>query len=535
MSGLFLSSCGNPDSITPQMRSVSASAAADRVLAATVTTLKPGETVRIELRNVSQGPIANPTVALAPWLNAIAQNKHLAYNGALNPGARATLSFVLTARAASETALFVNYQYVLSNKSSGVLEVVSPSLRHAVRPNLEIDVPPTASYRSLMRDKLINADMWDVKAEIMSANYGFEGIEGVGKVTQANPTQSEVIAAGGTWENLTTPNAPENARTTATSPIGVALAFGYPTYLADALPVCFSWPVLPSSVSRKNFAITLNTGETVRPFVVSITPNLEYNERACVVVFGSFGNRIAPGYPGGMYPTRVTIVPGDKPLMLVGPNGPVSAVGLSKTSTNPYVSNGGPTMNAAKISVMSTKGEGAPAAFGAGYPNDCVALYGSQIGFRLRTFSTGGTSPDGVAAILPTDFAEYFQLRVTQRNGTVRWITKAGVPYKFAEGTIEVVGLADLGKAGTPLNDAYVADRDNQIDICLKGDRAAMRRITAVNVPASGKYGRFYNPGGPGNNPAPGVTYTQPGKPQLVPVIQAIDDPMTVTYPAKTP
>jgi hypothetical protein len=305
--------------------------------------------------------------------------------------------------------------------------------------------------------------------------------------------------------------------------------------LADAMPVCFSWPVLPSSVSRKNFAIALNTGATVQPYVASIAPNFEYNERACVVVFGSFGNRIAPGYPGGIYPTRVTIVPGDAPLMLVGPNGPVSAVGLSKASTNPYATDGGPTLNAAKISVMSTRGEHAPAAFSAGYPNDCVSLYGSQIGFRLRTFSTGGTSPDGVAAILPSDFARYFRLQVRQPNGTVRWITQAGAPYKFREGTIEVVGLADLGRAGTALNDAYVADRDNQIDICLKGDRAAMQRIAAVNVPASGNYLPLYNPGGPGNNPASGVIYTQPGKSQLLPVIQAIDDPMTVTYPGTRP
>jgi hypothetical protein len=149
----------------------------------------------------------------------------------------------------------------------------------------------------------------------------------------------------------------------------------------------------------------------------------------------------------------------------------------------------------------------------------------------LRTFSTGGTSPDGVAAILPTDFAKYFQLQVTLRDGSIRRIAQAGVPYRFPQGTIEVIGLAELGKAGTALNDAYVTDRDNQIDICLKGDRAAMRRITAVAVPAFGQYLPFYNPGGPGNNPAPGIVYTQPGKPQLIPVIQALDDPMTVTYP----
>jgi hypothetical protein len=269
----------------------------------------------------------------------------------------------------------------------------------------------------------------------------------------------------------------------------------------------------------------------VKPYVTSIGPNLEYNERACVVLFGEFGNRLAPGVSGAIYPTLVSIVAGSKTLMLVGPSGPVSAVGLSKASTHPYVSNAGPTLNAAKLSVMSIQGEGAPAAFGALTNNNCIAVHGPTVQYRLRTFSTGGTAPDGVTAILPTDFANYFRIQVTRPGGQVFWITQAGTPLVIAEGRIEVIGLADLGEQGTALDDAYVTDRDNQIDICLKGDLPAMRLITGLDVPASGAYKRFYNPGGPGNNPTSGVTYTQPGAPQFVPVIQALSDSKTVSYP----
>jgi hypothetical protein len=340
-----------------------------------------------------------------------------------------------------------------------------------------------------------------------------------------------VIAAGGTWETIVTAHAASSAYTTAATPSGVSRAFGYPTYLADAMPVCFSWPVLPSTVSRKNFALTLNTGEVVKPYVASIAPNLEYNERACVVLFGEFGNRLPPGTAGAIYPTLVTIVAGDNPLLLVGPSGTVSAVGLSKTSGNPYVNNGGPTMNAAKLNVMSTLGENAPAFFSGLTNNDCAALYPSTQ-YRLRTFSTGGTSPDGVAAILPTDFANYFRIQVTGSDGVVHWIEQTGVMLTLVpEGRIEVIGLADLGQAGTTLDDAYVADRDNQIDICMRGDLAAMRLITGLDIPASGNYKRFYNPGGPGNNPTSGVVYTQPGPPQFLPVIQALDSAKTVSYP----
>lgn len=534
---LTLAACSSrltPPTLTQSSDAIASVSAPRAAIAVTVSTFKPGTTVRIVVTNVSKVPVKTPSVKLASWLSAIAQNQHLTYDGAISPGRKYVFSFTLAGPSKTRQALFTNYQYVLSNPISKTIAIESPSLAHEVLPGLDIDIEPSATYKTLLKDVLVNADMWDTKPEIMSAGYGFQGIEGVGTITEQNPTQSEVVAAGGAWETITTASPPPAAYTTATSPSGVAISFGYPTYLADAMPVCFSWPVQPSTVSRKNFAVKLNTGAIVTPYVASITPNYEYNERACVVIFGSFGNRIAPGYPGGIYPTSVTIVHGDAPLELVGPNGPVSAVGLTKQSTNPYVTNGGPTMNAAKISVMSTDGEGAPKAFDGGNPNDCVALYGSGITYRLRTFSTGGTSPDGVAAILPNQFAKFFRIQVTDKNGNVHWITQAGVPYKFAQGTIEVIGLADLGKAGTPLNDAYVADRDNQIDFCLEGDRAAMRLITGLNIPAKGKYSPLYNPGGPGNDPTAGVTYTQPGKAQLVPVIQAIDNSMTVTFHGKS-
>ncbi|MFX8840889.1 hypothetical protein ABTM78_21265, partial [Acinetobacter baumannii] len=72
------------------------------------------------------------------------------------------------------------------------------------------------------------------------------------------------------------------------------------------------------------------------------------------------------------------IVENGHKLMLVGPHGPVSAVGLSKSSGNPYVANGGPKLVAAKLSVMSTLGVGAPVLFSGNVPNDGVALYGLE-------------------------------------------------------------------------------------------------------------------------------------------------------------
>lgn len=389
---------------------------------------------------------------------------------------------------------------------------------------LRVIPPPSITYQSLLEDQLINADLWGDTPEILSANYGFEGIEGV------PGTEAGVVAAGGTWMIITTPDAPSAAYTTAQTPSDVAFGFGYPTNHADAMPICFSWPVLPSSVNPSDFRLTLNTGKVVKPEVASITPNLLYNKRSCVVIFGQFGNRLAPGTAGAVYPTQVTIVDNGITLKLVGPNGPVSAVGLTKSSGNPYQPDGGPKLIGAKLSVMNDVGQDAPTAFTSNVPNGGTALYGADAQYRLRIYTTAGISPDGVAAILPTDFSNFFQVEVNE-GGTTTLLTQTNIPYTFSAGTITVVGLADLGKYDLPLNDAYVADRDNYLDIILKGDEDAMRLITAVIIPASGLYSSLYNPGGPGNNPTPGVTYTSPGPAWTQAVTIALDDPMTVNYP----
>lgn len=385
------------------------------------------------------------------------------------------------------------------------------------------------TYQLLMQDILINADLWSDVPEILSANYGFEGIIGVPGNQQA------VIDAGGAWQDLPGfEDPPYRAQTSSATPQSVTFSYGYPVDHADALPVVFSWPVLPSTVQPGDFLITLNTGEQVVPEVASIFPNIQYNERNTIVIFGEFGNRLAPGMEGAVYPVHVEIVETAIPMQLVGPDGPVSAVGLSKESGNPYAENGGPSLVGAKLSVMSIAGEGAPAPFSAQLPNHGVALYGDDAEYRLRLLTTGGFSADGVTSLLPTDFEKHFRLRVADTDAfgeeIVLWLTQTGVEYETSAGMITILGLAELGPRQDEYDVTYIEDHDNQIDIILKGDEDAMRLITHVEIPAEGDYLPFFNPGGPGMNPTPGVIYTQPGPYTLQPVMMAIDDPFTVTY-----
>ena len=382
-----------------------------------------------------------------------------------------------------------------------------------------------AQYEDLMQDVVIAADLWSAQPEILSAAFGFEGIIGVA------PFEFAVRAAGGTWIQMPpgTSQPPLRSLTSAAPVPAVPIIFGTNATQTDAMPIVFSWPVLPSTVQPSDFLVHLSDGTSVSPAGVSIAPCQEFNERNVAVLVGELGNRLVSGEAGAIYPVQVDIVDDGSPLMLIGPGGALhSAVGLSKASSNPYELDNGPTLVGAKLTPMSVEGEGAPAQFPAPV-NDGVALYGADAQFRLRVLTTGGFSPNGVTGVTPDQFSSFFRLLVND-GGTTTILTQTGVDYVIPEGTIRIVGLADLGLLQSSYDLTYTEDYDNYIDIILKGDEAAMREILAVEIPAAAGYQRFYNPGGPGNDPTPGVRYTQPGPADIEPVLIAIDDPFTTTF-----
>lgn len=400
--------------------------------------------------------------------------------------------------------------------------------------------PPNPLYVSLMQDVLTNADYWEAEPRILGAGLGFTDIIGVPGLESSDlDTQRQsTLDAGGAWNIVVTTatTIAQRAYTSAIAPNTIPSGYGWEVQFCDGLPIEFSWPVRPTTVQGTDFRVHLNDGSVVAPLVASIIPNLEYNERSTVVVFGEFGNRLPPSEPGALYPVLFEIVADDTPMELIGPGGRIaSAVGLtSGDGVNPataYNPGKGPTLVAAKLSRMSTAGESAPAAFSGSLPNDGVALYGDAAQYRLRVLTTGGFSPDGVKSVFPTEFERFFRLHAVDTAGREHVIDQEGVPYTIDGGTLTVVGLADLGLAQDSYDDAYVEDHDNQIDIVMSGDDAAMRAIRVVEIPAADGYSPFYNPGGPGNDPDPDTVYSQPGPLTQQPVTIALDDPMTVTYP----
>jgi hypothetical protein len=399
-------------------------------------------------------------------------------------------------------------------------------------------------YQVLRRDIIVNADIWNARPEMMAAGLGFTSIIGVPNLSTSDVTLSKTLAvlAGGTWNNVNCASGetvPLASYTSAATPQSIRFTYGQNVYYSDGLPVEFSWPILPSTLDADDFKVNLDNGTSVTPQVASIWPNFQYNERSVAVLFGHFGNRVPPTQPGAIYPTSVQVVKGSSTLELVGPRGRiVSAVGFSARSpgssyTSPGVppaQRGGPRLVAAKLSKMSAVGNGGPRIFRQNLPNDGISLYGRQARFRLRMYTSGGMTPDGVTPLLPTDYDRYFQVdAITSSGKTVRLI-EAGKTY-FVDGhPLRVVGLANLGRKEATYDDCYTEVRNNYIDIILDGSEAAARRITTVEIPSTGRYAPLYNPGGPGNDPAPNVRYSAPSPPITQRVMIALTNPMTVTY-----
>lgn len=393
----------------------------------------------------------------------------------------------------------------------------------------------TAKSSSLNTSIIYGSDFFSETPSILTANYGFEGYMGVQDLNGTGVAAQAAAYVGNVSYELLDPalQAASRAYYSAVGELGFAYTYEVVANAADTIPVVFSHPIWPPSVTPSAFAVTMNTGAVVTPLAASFLPNTEYNERQTVVLTGYWGNRILPGNPGAEYPVSVSIVTSPVALKFVTLRGFVSAVGLSVESKNPYVAGNGPKILAAKLNVFSDLGESNPQWLGASYANSGSDLFGSSAQYRLRVYTSAGFSPDGISSILPTDFSKFFILNATDADGNTVQIKQSSVNYTIpGYGNLKVLGIADTGPAQSSYNMAYVEDHDNQYDIILSGDSAAIGRLVSIRMPSSGTYSPVYNPGGPGNNPAsnPPGPFTVPSSDQTVAITNNIQNGAYVAY-----
>jgi hypothetical protein len=398
------------------------------------------------------------------------------------------------------------------------------------------DQAVTTSTASTVNTSIIlGADYFATTPSIMTANYGFEGYMGVPNLNGTDSAAQAAAYAGNiSFENIDPSlQAPSRAYYSASSTQSVSAIYGIDATAGDTIPVVFSHPIWPPSISASAFQVTMNTGTVVTPLSASFLPNTEYNERQTVVLIGYWGNRILPGNPDAEYPVTVSIVDSPTELKFITQKGIVSAVGLSIESKNPYVSGNGPRILAAKLNVFSSLGESNPKWLNSSYANSGSDLFGSSAQYRLRVYTSAGFSPDGISSILPTDFSKFFILAANDSSDQAVQITQTGVSYLIpGYGNITVLGIADTGPLQSTYNLAYVEDHDNQYDIILSGDAAAIARLTTIRMPSSGAYSPVFNPGGPGNDPSsnPAGPFTVASSDQTVNVTNHLKDGAYVTY-----
>lgn len=328
------------------------------------------------------------------------------------------------------------------------------------------DLSGTAA--SLLTPINYNADIFTAVPTLMTANYAFDGYLGVPGMNGTSESDRQIAASYNVaWETVD-PNlgAAQRAYTSAASTDNAAAVYGVDLVLQDTIPVVFSNPVLPPNLSGTDFLVTLNDGSQVVPLAAAFLPNLEFNERQCIVIIGPFGNRLQTGEPGALHAVSVTVVDDGTPLELLTASGLVSAVGLTVQSSNSYDPGSGSRLLAAKLNYVSNLGEGGPIGVGlASQNNSGLDLYGTAAQYRLRLYTSGGFSPDGIASLLPGEFSRYFALEALDENGATVPITETGTPVTVGGfGTVTVLGLADLAQAGTTENAAYVEDHDNYYD-----------------------------------------------------------------------
>ena len=142
-------------------------------------------------------------------------------------------------------------------------------------------------------------------------------------------------------------------------------------------------------------------------------------------------------------------------------------------------------------------------------PNSGIGLFGPRANkvYRLRMYHSGGMTLDGLTALRPDLFADYFELQFS--NGLNIGTDQEAVAVTSTS-TVTVLGMADLGvRQDIGYDICYQEDGDNYIDFILEVDHDTSV-LEGLTVLAFGKGKSLYNPGGPGPTPFEEARYTDP-------------------------
>lgn len=388
-------------------------------------------------------------------------------------------------------------------------------------------------YNLYNSDIIVNSNLYSDEPKILSAG-GFSFLQSALLMNKNNVEEVQ-----GNWNtSFDIEQVPLRAITTSGDPRGY-YSTTFPTLATkfDNMPICFSFPILPSSVEPSQFLLTLSNGLVTKPITFTFSPNTKLNEKQCIVICGYFNNKITTG-PNAIYPVSLEIVESPKSgkrMMAIGPNGLYDMTGKTVQCSNPYSE---PLEIASVIltkynlpNIYNYLGDVGCGINNIEENNSGLVLYSTEAQYRFRIFTKGGYSPNGIVSMFPDQYDNYFYLQHKDKlTGIVTDLKKSNHKYCFFKGYVEIIGLADLGLKQNSYNDTYIEDHDNQIDIIVKGDESVIVDIVSLVIPSQNSYTKFYNPGGPGPTPFDNIIYTNPSEYQVVNIINNLENPKTVSW-----
>ncbi len=427
----------------------------------------------------------------------------------------------------------VYFKYHDKNIDLGLYEKINGIKDIAIKNNNNFIETSNPDYYLLNSDIVINANIFSDTPKLLSASFGVTP----GAVYIFDET--EILSVYGNYNtNLSIDRNLERSIST-TPDIRNINSYTNTNYMVgfDQIPICFSNPCLLSSIDVNCFVVYLNTGLISKPISIASGPNSKYNEKHCVLLCGYFGNRLKG--PNAVYPTSLEIIKANgSTFKLIGKKGLIDATGMSINILNAFTGKVPGTILSCILNIYYTPkiynylgDEGCgltPFQNNSGY-----LLYGKDAQYKFRIYTSCGYSPNGISSMTPDNYERYFYLQYTDPKTMQKTdLIKSNYIYQFSIGSVEIVGLADLGqKQDTYDEEIYMEDHDNYIDICVKGNYNVIKNIKKLIVPSDGQqYTKFYNPSGPGPTPQSDVTYTIPSVYQEVDIVNNIKNPNCVTY-----
>ena len=173
------------------------------------------------------------------------------------------------------------FKYHDKNISKEEYEYINNLINIAIEHNIvEFKTSEHYDYSQYNCDIIVNSNLYSNEPKILSAG-GFSFLQ-----ASMISNKKNIVDIEGNWNDLLDPNTDNfRAITTSGDPRSYyGSVFPTTAIKFDNMPICFSFPILPSSVDSTQFLIQLNNGMYIKPLKFTFSPNTKFNEKQCMII-----------------------------------------------------------------------------------------------------------------------------------------------------------------------------------------------------------------------------------------------------------